>query len=423
MSMLPIIASTIFLVGYAIIALESKLHINKSGVALFMGALLWILLAAFGQYNFDHELAEAIVEIFNITLFLMCAMALVEIIAHYRVFDVIQAKIFAHRPSDKMQFISITALTFIFSALLDNLTTTIVMIQIATKFFKGKNLLIAAVCIVITANAGGAFSPIGDVTTIMIWLAGKFEAWEVIVGGILPSVALYLTMLGLMLPTIKESGFDIVPEQVEPLSKSETLVVATAGLSFTLPIIVKFFHLPPLFGLLLGLGAAWILMDFFRHRKNTVRTHLTATTEHLLSKIDMSSIKFFIGILFAVSALSLTGVLEKVSTFIYGSGESTTQIIMGNALLGGISSILDNIPLTAIALDILPVTDPEIWVQLALMVGTGGSLLVLGSAAGVVAMGMVKELTFEEYFKIGFKPAAISYVVCLGVWWLQYSLF
>lgn len=420
--MLSIIASTIFVLGYAGIALESKLHINKSGIALFMGALLWILLAAFGHHDLEPELVETVFEIFNITLFLMCAMALVEIVAHYRVFDVIQAKIFRQRPTDKKQFLTITALTFLFSALLDNLTTTIVMIKIARKFFKDRNLLIAAVGIVIAANAGGAFSPIGDVTTIMIWLAGKFEASEVIVDGILPSLGLYLTMLGLMLPTIKESGFDMQPEAVEPLSKSETLVVGVAVSSFALPIVVKFFHLPPVFGLVLGLGAAWILMDYFRRRKYACKTHLTTTTEHLLAKIDMSSIKFFTGILLAVSALSLTGVLHKISMILYGTGESATQIIIGNAILGAISSVLDNIPLTAIALDILPTTDPEIWVQLALMVGTGGSLLVLGSAAGVVAMGMIKELTFQEYFKIGFKPALVSYLVCLCIWWLQWSI-
>jgi len=421
--MLPIIASVIFIIGYAGIALESKLHINKSGIALFMGASLWILLAAFGQLEFEEELIETVFEIFNITLFLMAAMALVEIVAHYRVFDVIQAKIFKTRPTDRKQFLTITALTFIFSALLDNLTTTIVMIQIARKFFKDRNLLIAVVGIVIAANAGGAFSPIGDVTTIMIWLAGKFEATEVIVDGILPALALYLTMLGIMRPMIKESGFDAELEPIEPLSKSEKLVVFTAASSFILPIIVKFFHLPPVFGLLLGLGAAWILMDFFRHRKHAVRTHLSCTTEKLLSKIDLASIKFFTGILLAVSALSLTGVLNTMSGYIYGSGDSVVRVIWGNTFLGAISSILDNIPLTAIALDILPATDPQIWVQLALAVGTGGSLLVLGSAAGVVAMGMVKELTFEEYFKIGFKPALISYIVCIGVWWLQYSFF
>ncbi len=420
--MLAIIASAIFIIGYAGIALENKLHINKSGIALFMGALLWVLLAIFGTHEFEPELVDTIFEIFNITLFLMCAMALVEIVAHYRVFDVIQAKIFERRPTDKMQFLTITALTFICSALLDNLTTTIVMVQIARKFFKDRNLLIAVVGIVIAANAGGAFSPIGDVTTIMIWLAGKFEASEIIVDGILPSLALYLTMLGIMRPMIKESGFDAELEPIEPLTRSEKLVISVAGISFLLPMVVKFWHLPPVFGLVLGLGAALMLMDFFRH-KRSCRTHLTATTENLLAKIDMASIKFFTGILLAVSALSMTGVLNTISGYIYGNGDSVTHIIIGNTILGAISSILDNIPLTAIALDILPTTDPNIWVQLALAVGTGGSLLVLGSAAGVVAMGMVKELTFEEYFKIGFKPALAGYLVCMAVWWVQYALF
>lgn len=420
--MISILASAIFILAYIAITLETKLHINKAAIALATGAFLWILVAVNGISGFEHELSHTILEIFNIIIFLMSAMALVEIIAHYRIFDVIQAKIYQHRPTDKKQFLTLTALTFLLSALLDNLTTTIIMIQIARKFMNDKNLLITVVGIVIAANAGGAFSPIGDVTTIMLWLAGKFQASEVITYGILPSLALYLVMLWTMLPMVKESGYDAPVESVEPLSKSETLVVFVAAASFTLPLVVKFFHLPPVFGLLLGLGVSWMLMDFFRHRKNTVKTHLTATTEQLMSKIDLASIKFFTGILLAVSALSLTGVLEKVSTFIYGSGDNIIQIILGNAFLGAISSVLDNIPLTAIAMDILPIQNPEIWVQLALMVGTGGSLLVLGSAAGVVAMGMVKELTFERYFKIGFLPALLSYVACLGVWWLQWVL-
>lgn len=323
--MITILAPALFIVAYAAIALETRLHINKSAIALAAGAGLWILVVISGFAGVEHELSETILEIFNITIFLMSAMALVEIIAHYRIFEVLQAKIFEQRPTDRMQFITITALTFIFSALLDNLTTTIIMVQIARKFFKDKNLLIAIVGIVISANAGGAFSPIGDVTTIMLWFAGKFEASEVIVYGILPSLALYLVMLWIMLPTIRESGFDLTPEPVELLARSEKLVIFVAGASFTLPILVKLFHLPPVLGLLFGLGVSWMLMDFFRRRRSC-RTHLEATTEKLMS------------------------------------------------------------------------------------------------AAGVVAMGMVKELTFEKYFKIGFVPALVSYIACLGVWWLQYVI-
>ena len=418
------IAVLVFILGYLFITLESKLHINKSAFALAMGGILWTIVALYDPHVVSHHLSEAGNEIFNLVIFLLAAMSLVEILVHYRVFDVIRAKILGKTTSDRTQFVIITAVAFVLSAVVDNLTATIVMIQISRKFFKGENLLIAATGVAIAANAGGAFSPIGDITTIMLWLAHKFEASQIIIQGILPSIALYGTMIALMKPKIEESGYDELNDHmVHKLSRGEKIITFSVIVSFLLPVIAKNIGLPPVLGILLGLGITWIVVDLMRSMSNS-HSHLTASIEHLMQKSDIGSIKFFIGILLAVSALNALGILEYVSSVVYAGGaESTGVIIGGNIFLGLISSVLDNIPLTAIAIDILPNVAPSLWVLLAISVGTGGSLLAIGSAAGVVAMGMVKELTFEKYFKYGFVPALVGFFVAIAVWGAQYVLF
>ncbi len=176
--------------------------------------------------------------------------------------------------------------------------------------------------------------------------------------------------------------------------------------------------LPPYMGLLLGLGGVWLMIDLFK-RYLPRTTHLTASIEDLIRKTDISSLKFFIGILLAVSALHTLGVLELLADTVYGHTPSIGSVIGGNISLGLLSAILDNVPLTAIAIQILNSTDSSLWVLLALTVGTGGSLLVIGSAAGVVAMGMIKELNFSSYFKLAFFPALAGYIAAIAVWMLQ----
>lgn len=421
---IAILASVIFILGYIGITLEHKTHINKSAFALITGTVLWALVGLTSPHSIDEHIVEAGFDIFSITIFLLGAMSLVEILIHYRLFDIIRDKLLTFNVSLKAQFILVSILAFFLSAIIDNMTATIVLIQIARKFFWKENLLVAAVAIVISANAGGAFSPIGDVTTIMLWIAGKFSAVDIILKGFLPAVALTVVSTTLLSFKIKKED-SISSEKIEPsakLTRGEKTVIVFAMFSFLLPILAKTFHLPPVIGILFGVGITWLVVDSLKG-VSTCRTHLTASIENLVQKTDIASIKFFVGILLAVSALSALGVLEYVSHFIYGDGNGMGHIIFGNIIIGIVSSVLDNIPLTAIAIDILKTTDTNLWILLALTVGTGGSLLPIGSAAGVIAMGMVKELSFKNYVRIGFIPALLGFIVAIGVWGLQTFLF
>jgi len=296
------------------------------------------------------------------------------------------------------------------------------MIQIARMFFKKDNLLIAVSGIIIAANAGGAFSPIGDVTTIMLWLADKFSATSVIIYGFLPSFVLYTISTLLLSKKIVDSDFDVKTKIITKLSISEKIIITVILSSFLLTIVTGIIGLPPYFGLLIGLGISWVLIDLLK-KYSTNTTHLEASIDEFIKKTDIVALKFFIGILLAVAALHQLGILEQLSGIIYGANPSINRIIAGNIGLGLISPVLDNVPLTAMAIQIINSTNEDLWVLLALSVGTGGSLLIIGSAAGVVAMGMVKELNFETYFKIAFIPALIGFIGCITIWGLQFFLF
>ncbi len=418
-----IIGFIVFAIGYIGIATEHKTHINKSAWALFTGGFLWLLVALNDYHVIEEKMMHAGYEIFSITLFLLAAMSLVEILIACGVFDLMRQKMLTYDLDNKKQFLIFLLLAFFLSGIIDNLTATIILLQIARKFFKGENLLVAAVGIVLAANAGGAFSPIGDITTIMLWIAGKFSAWEIITRGFLPSLAIFVVAGSLLMRKMHNADDDTLPsEQVEPLSRGRKVIVFFTMLSFFMPIAAKALHLPPVSGILFGLGLTWLLVDFL-HARNDRETRFAEGMEQLLQKTDISSIKFFVGILLAVSALEALGVLSAISGYIYGAEQATERVIIGNVLMGMISSILDNIPLTAIAINILEVADTNLWVLLAICVGTGGSLLSIGSAAGVVAMGIIKELTFKKYFQIAFIPALASYFVGIAVWWAQTQLF
>lgn len=423
MTIIEIIALIIFVIGYAGIAMEHSAHINKSAFALITGTAIWALVSFYDHHIIDHHIMETGYDIFGIVVFLLAAMALVEILVHYGLFDLIRSRLSKFNISTRKQFWVITGIVFLFSAVLDNLTATIIAIQIARKFFWGRNLLIAAVGIVIAANAGGAFSPIGDVTTIMLWVAEKFDALTIIGYGFIPSLALFGVSSGLLSRKITdETKVEDSEKEDFKLTRGKKLVIFTAMISFLFPIVAKAFHLPPVVGILFGVGLTWFVVDMCK-KVSYHPTHLTASIDKLVQKTDIASLTFFIGILLAVSGLSALGILDVISGYIYGASQTTSSIIVGNIALGGLSSILDNIPLTAIAIDILKTTDFHLWVLLALCVGTGGSLLSIGSAAGVIAMGMVKELSFKEYFKIGFVPALLSFAVAIGVWYVEWMIF
>ncbi|QQG52391.1 MAG: sodium:proton antiporter NhaD [Candidatus Falkowbacteria bacterium] len=422
-SLLLFILGSIFVIGYAFIALEHNFKINKSGTAIVIGSLLWLIVDFFS--HFETEVGEALMhetqEIFSIVVFLLAAMTIVEILVHYRFFDWIQDKIMQKKISAPALFWLLGGLTFILSAFLDNLTTTLIMIQIGRKIYKNKdNFLLFTANTIIAANAGGAFSPIGDVTTIMLWLAQKFSAWQIISLGFLPSLAAWIIPQFLIGRKIKhheeaEKAHKIEVEGEREAIKPYWSIVAIGFMSFLLPVVFNLIGLPPFLGLLTGVGILWMFIDITSKKHDD--HYREGQVINMIQKVDISTLKFFIGILLAVGALSHIGLLAHLSNSIFGAEFNVTRLIGGNIILGFMSSILDNVPLVAAAIKMLAATTPTaIWVLLALTAGTGGSLLVIGSAAGVAAMGQVKELTFGYYLKKVTFPALLGYLAAILVW-------
>jgi Na+/H+ antiporter NhaD/arsenite permease-like protein len=425
MELFGFIAAGLFGLGYLLITLEQKFGTHKSAIALTLGGVLW-LLAALQLKNdpaaLDRALSHAASDIFGIVAFLLAAMALIEILVHYRLFDFIRAKLIGLHVTDKQQFLVLLTITFFFSAVLDNIAITIAMIQIARRFFIGKNMVIAAAAIVVAANAGGAWSPIGDVTTIMLWLGEKFTAIEVIRYAFLPSFVLFAVAIGLMYRKLDSTSFTKrEKDDMLPLAISEKIVI-TAGLaSFALPLVMSFVGLPPYMGLLLGLGLTWSTIELAKQRSYIEhQTHLTANIDKIIQTVDISSVKYIMGILLAVMALSALGVLQWLSHIVVGDQASEMALILINMGIGVVSGIVDNASLVAIAMQVLPMHDPQLWVLTALAAGNGGSLMVIASAAGIVAMGNYKALTIGNYFKVATVPVILGLSAAYLVWYLQF---
>lgn len=419
-AMIIILSATIFLLGYIAISQEHFLKVSKTSISLVLAVILWSLLV-FGQSgDVGPALLESAGEIFELVIFLLSAMTLVEILTHYGLFDYIYTKLLKFKLGDKAQFFALTLLVFISSSFIDNLTTTIVFLQIAGRFFSGKNLLKAASAIVIAANAGGAFSPVGDITTTMLWLANKFSSQEIITQAFVPSFTIFLVSTLLIGKSIVADTKDREENPIK-LGKVEWFVISLCLMSFLLPLLMTVVHLPPYFGLLLGLGIVWLAVDLIRLKRPN-NSSLSISIEKFFQKTDIASLYFFVGILLAISALRHLGLLEQISQQVFTSAPSIARIIQGNIAIGGLSAIFDNIPLTAAAMDIVKTTDPKLWVLLALTVGTGGSILLIGSAPGIIAMAMVKDLTFGKYVKIASLPALVAFILGVFVWVLQYYL-
>lgn len=425
MELIGIIAAGFFVLGYLLITLEQKLSTHKSAIALTLGGVLWLLAALHLRHD-EHALDEALThagsDIFGIVAFLLAALALIEILVHYRLFDLMRSKLIQLKVGDKQQFAVIFAITFMFSAVLDNIAITIAMLQIARRFFTGKNMLVAAAGIVIAANAGGAWSPIGDVTTVLLWLAEKFTATEVILYGFLPCAALAATAGVLLYRQLDDTSYlEREKDDSLRLSHSEKAVIAAALSSFSFPLLMSFVGLPPYMGLLFGLGLTWCVIEFVKHNSRTQhQTHMTADIEKLIQSVDLSSVKYIMGILLAVLALGSLGVLSWLSSAVVGSNPTDSHLIAVNMGIGLLSGILDNASLVAIAIETLPMEDPELWALTAYAAGNGGSLMVIASAAGVVAMGSYKQLTVGDYLKIATVPALAGLFVGFLVWLLQY---
>ncbi|CAN5193690.1 sodium:proton antiporter NhaD [soil metagenome] len=420
MTILQVTLAAIFVVSYILITFEHQLKVEKAPTAMIAAVVMWAVLALGGAEveHLKHDLELTGSETISIILFLLLAMSLVEVLVHYRLFDWIRSRLYRLGLQDRGQFVVLATLTFFLSAALDNLTITIVMTQIALRFFKGKNLLVVVAGIVISANAGGAWSPIGDVTTIMLWLAGKYTASDVILDTFAASLTHHIVATWLLRRQIIGNNGDSTEELQISFVKSELVIICIGMASFAMPLVMTTMSLPPFFGLLFGLATVWILIGIFRERTQH-ETHLSAGVRHLIAKIDFPSLMFFTGILFAVAALNTVGILELMSKVLLGESAGFNRVIGVNIALGYLSSLVDNVPLTALSINMLVVVDPRLWTLLAYTVGTGGSHLIIGSVAGVVAMGMVPELNSGAYFKIATKTVFVAYLAGMAVWYLQ----
>jgi len=466
-----IIMVVVFLLGYLAIALEHPLHIDKAIPALMIGTLLWVLYI-FGAFEIftsglstawnsyvekgyegpgtpgieemrhfivDHEIIHHLGEISEILFFLLGAMTIVEITDQHDGFKVITDRV---RTTSKVKLLWILSiLTFFMSAALDNLTTTIVMVALLRKLVSEKETRwFFASMIVLAANAGGAWSPIGDVTTIMLWIGGQVTTVNIIARVIFPSMITMVIPLILLSFTQKGNVSRPVvkvdePVYTTPFERRLMLILGVAGLLFV-PVFKTLTHLPPYQGMLLSLSVIWLVTEIMHHGKSLeIRNKLRVAT--ILRRVEFPTIFFFLGILLAVASLQSAGQLNVLANWL---DDNLGNIYLIDLSIGILSAIVDNVPLVAGAMGMYPIVDPEslgaitdplvqeyagyfiqdglFWEFLAYCAGTGGSILIIGSAAGVAAMGMEK-IDFIWYMKRISLLALLGYFAGAGVYFLQ----
>lgn len=456
----------LFFIGYLGIALEHPLKIDKTAIALLLGMLLWILYALGAEYivpavdgeglkeyiaqnarmageslhtqslNYilDVKIVEALGDITQTLFFLIGAMTIVELVDIHGGFTVITDHIRTHSKKKLLWIICLT--TFVFSAVLDNMTTTIVMVLLLRKLVEDpKERWLYAGMVVIAANTGGAWSPIGDVTTIMLWVKGNVTALALIERVLLPSIVAMIVPLLIIAPQLKG---ELPPRKPDPAMAGEFIstrdrmlifILGVGGLLFV-PIFKSITHLPPFVGMLLVLGALWLFTDILYNGKRIERRKQHRLPD-VVSRIDMPSILFFLGILMAVQVLDASGILEATAMWL---DDAVHNVYIINVMLGILSSIFDNVPLVAGVMGMYPVADPGsigymanfvedgiFWEFLSYCAGVGGSLLIIGSAAGVIAMGLEK-INFGWYLKKFTFAALLGYLAGAGVYVLEVML-
>jgi Na+/H+ antiporter NhaD/arsenite permease-like protein len=416
----------LFVLGYAAIALEHSLKINKAASALLTGVLCWTvyILNSGDKKLVEHQLAEHLSDISSILFFLLGAMVIVELVDAHDGFDLVTQRI---RTTSRRRLLWLVGfITFFLSPMLDNLTTTIVMVSLVRKLVADRNdrLLLAGV-IVIAANAGGAWSPIGDVTTTMLWIGGQITAANIVKVLFLPSLVCLL--LPLFLLSRKMRGNVRVPEKEEvslqnstPFERNAVFGIGIGALLFV-PIFKTVTHLPPYMGMLLGLGAMWVLTEMIHSKKDEIEKG-PRSVNHALRKVDTPSILFFLGILVAIAALESIGTLHHLAEWLDRSVGNVTAI---GVLIGFLSAVVDNVPLVAAAQGMYSLNtyppDHFFWELIAYCSGTGGSTLIIGSAAGVAAMGM-ENISFFWYLRRISLLAALGYLAGVAVYVAQTAL-
>lgn len=416
----------LFVLGYAVIALEHPLKINKSATAVLLAAVIWAVFALFGPGIKDGALIHHLGETAEILFFLLGAMTIVEIIDKHDGFSIITDRITTTSKRKLLWIISI--LTFFMSAVLDNLTTSIVMCALLRKLVADKNTRwFFAGMVILAANAGGAWSPIGDVTTIMLWIKGNITAGNIILETFLPSLVSLLVPVAIIGMTMKgklERPEKVESEGTSSVTRKQSLLILCMGVGLLLfvPFFKTITHLPPYLGILFGLGILWITTEIMHKNNPSNYSRLNVTA--IIQKVDVPSVLFFLGILMAVSCLNEAGHLALLAENLDKLG----NVYVINIVIGVLSSIIDNVPLVAAAMGMYPIEatgafmiDGAFWEGLAYCAGTGGSLLIIGSAAGVAVMGMEK-IDFIWYLKKISLWALIGYLAGAGTFYLMSTL-
>jgi Na+/H+ antiporter NhaD/arsenite permease-like protein len=442
---MEIVIVIVFIIGYILIALEHPIKINKTATALVTGVLCWALFvlsgppasllqsehyASFvselesnghggatlssGQAHTEYvveSLGHHLNEIGQILFFLMGAMTIVELVDAHHGFRLITDRIKTKNPKKLLWIVCWVA--FFLSAVLDNLTTTIVMISLIRKLIPNREMrLFFAGMIIIAANAGGAWSPMGDVTTTMLWIGGQISAFGIVKSTIVPSIVCMFVPLIYLNFTLKGDLGSHQPKAgsaVHQVASGNLMLVLGIGALVSVPIFKTVTHLPPYLGMMLGLGVLWVVSEIINpDLDESVKKHYTAASA--LNKIDMPSVLFFLGILLAVGALQSMSTLGNFAEYLNRTVGDTRIIV---TLIGVLSAIVDNVPLVAASMGMYSMEtypmDHLIWEYLAYCAGTGGSMLVIGSAAGVAAMGMEK-IEFIWYLKKISLLAAMGYL-------------
>jgi Na+/H+ antiporter NhaD/arsenite permease-like protein len=422
--MILTIIAIIFILGYLAIALEHPLKVNKSASALFLGTVLWLIWFKFSgdAHKTDEQLFESFGNLAQILFFLLGAMTIVAIIDANDGFSVITSRI--KTSNVKVLLWIIAWLSFFLSAVLDNLTTTIVMMTLTRKLITdSKSRLYMAGVIVIAANAGGAWSPIGDVTTTMLWIGKQISAGGIVKALFLPSV------MCLLLPVIAFTFFikgDISnsnsksSEDAASSFERNALFIAGIGGLLMVPVIKTVFHVRPYIAMLFILGVLWTVVELLgRRHHDKIPNRLNV--HHVIKDVDTPSVLFFAGILLAVGVLEATGQLESLAKILENAlGDVRIITIM----IGFLSAVVDNVPLVAATMGMYDLSSfPEdhlMWEFIAYCAGTGGSMLVIGSAAGVAAMGIDRNLSFGWYLKRIAPLALLGYLAGAGVYLLMH---
>ena len=419
--------AVVFVLAYSMIALEHPIKINKSATALLAAGLMWTLYSfasPLGVEGVTHQLTEKLAETAAIVFFLICAMTIVEVTDSHGGFEVITSRIKATKLTSLLWIIGFIA--FYLSSILDNMTTTIVMVALMKRLLKDhKQRLFFAGIIVIAANAGGAWTPIGDVTTTMLWIGGQITTGAIMKGLWIAS------MINLLVPLVIASfilkGDVVPPDTVEngatntsQFEKNLMFFMGMGSLIFV-PIFKAVTHLPPYLGILLALGVLWLVGNILhRNKPDEEKDHLRLAKA--LKRIDMASVVFFIGILLAVASLSANGMLPALAGWLDVKLGNQTLIVI---IIGLCSAVIDNIPLVAASMGMYPLAqfppDSFLWEFMAYCAGTGGSILIIGSAAGVAAMGLEKIEFFWYARRIG--PLAFAgYFAGIAAYIIQYNL-